>query len=129
MMSLELIEHRSTPRYRRLLLVRVGSLELMTANVSLHGMQLVCPIMRFKAIKADVRRGQLSGQISLPGGEAFGAKLAVRYCSQCGDECLIGVNLTLTDPKAQAQWAAYIDELSVGYGSRRRELSGTAMVP
>ena len=114
MTPLEPIEHRSEPRYRRLLLVRIGNLELMTANVSLHGMQIVCPIMRFKGIEADVRRRQLSAQITLPRGAPLGATLPVQYFSQYGDEVLVGVKLTLTDPNAQAQWAAYIDDLSRG---------------
>lgn len=114
MIPLKPIEHRSEPRYRRLLLVRISNLELMTANVSLHGMQIVCPIMRFVGIEADVRRGQLSAQITLPRGAPIGATLSVRYCSEYGDEVLVGAKLTLTDPNAQAQWAAYIDDLSGG---------------
>ena len=107
-------EYRSEHRYRHLLPVRIGSLELVTANVSLHGMQIVCPIMRFNGIKADVRSGQLGAQVTLPRGAPFDATLSVRYCSQYGDEVLIGVRLALTDPNAQAQWAAYIDSLSSG---------------
>ncbi len=112
MTPLEPLEHRSKPRYRRLLPVRIGSLELVTANVSLEGMQVVCPLMRFKGIEADVRRGELGAQITLPRGEPFGATLQVRYFSQYKAEILVGVELTLSDPNAQAQWAAYIDDLS-----------------
>ena len=118
MTHLEPNEHRSEPRYRRLLQVRIGNLELRTANVSLHGMQIVCPIMRFKSIEADVQRGQLGAQITLPRGEAIGATLSVRYFSQYGDEILIGIRLILTDPNAQAQWAAYIGDMSGGPESR-----------
>ncbi|MBI3044646.1 MAG: PilZ domain-containing protein [Betaproteobacteria bacterium] len=117
MTPLELTEHadhRGERRYRHLLPVRIGSLELVTANVSLHGMQIVCPIMRFNRIKADARSGQLSAQVDLPRGAPFDATLSVRYCSQYGDEVLIGVRLALADPNAQAQWAAYIDGLSSG---------------
>lgn len=108
------IEHRSEPRFRRHLVVRIGSLELSTANVSLHGMQVVCPILRFKSIEVDVRRGQLSAQVTLPRGELIGATLSVRYCSQYGDDVLVGVRSTVTDPDALAQWTAYIEGLSGG---------------
>jgi len=87
-------------------------LELVTANVSLHGMQIVCPIMRFGHIKADVRRGQLGAQVTLPQGTPIGATLSVRYCSQYGDDVLIGASVTLADPNTQAQWAAYIGGLA-----------------
>ncbi len=107
-------EHRSEPRYRHLLPVQIGSLEMTTANVSLHGMQIVCPVMRFNRIKADARSGQLSAQVILPRGAPFDAALSVRYCSSYGDEVLIGVRLAVTDPNAQTQWAAYIDDLSRG---------------
>lgn len=117
MTTLELTEHsehRREPRYRHLLPVRIGSLEMTTANVSLHGMQLVCPVMRFNRIKADARSGQLGAQVILPRGAQFDVTLSVRYCSRYGDEVLIGARLALTDPSAQAQWAAYIDDLSRG---------------
>ena len=114
MTPLEPIEHRREPRYRRLLPIRIGNLELMTANVSLHGMQIVCPIMRFMGIETDVRRGQLSAQVTLPRGAPLGATLSVCYFSQHGDEVLVGVKLALDDPNAQAQWVAYIDELPDG---------------
>ena len=105
-------EHRSEPRYRHLLPVRSGSVELVTSNVSSHGMQLVCPLMRFKSIEADVRRGELGAQIILPRGEPLAATLQVRYYSQYKSDMLVGVRLTMTDPDAQATWAAYIDGLS-----------------
>ena len=114
MTPLEPVEHRREPRYRRLLPVQIGNLELMTANVSLRGMQIVCPIMSFIGIEADVRRGQFSAQVTLPRGAPLGAALSVRYCSQHGDEVLVGVQLALNDLNAQAQWADYIDELSDG---------------
>jgi hypothetical protein len=114
MTPLDPAEHRSEPRYRHLLPVRIGDLELATANVSLHGMQVVCPVMRFKRIEADVRSGQLGAQVTLPRGEPFGAALSVRYCSPYRDEMLIGVRLAVTDPGAQALWAAYIHDLSGG---------------
>ena len=106
------IEHRAEPRYRHLLHIRVGSLELTTANVSLHGMQLVCPVMPFRRIEPDVSGGQLAAQVTLPRGAPFDAALSVRYCSPHRDEVLIGVRMNLTDPGAQAQWAAYIDDRS-----------------
>ena len=114
MTSSERIELRSETRYRHLLPVRVGNLELTTANVSLHGMQVVCPIMPFNRIKASVERGQLGAQVTLPQGTPFDATLSVRYWSQYGDEMLIGVAMAVTDPGAEAQWAAYIGELSRG---------------
>ena len=114
MTPLDPSEHRTEPRYRYLLEVWIGSLELTTANVSLHGMQIVCPVMRFMRIKEDVRGGQLGAQVSLPRGEPVGAALSVRYCSQSTDEVLIGVRMELTDPAAQARWAEWIDKLSAG---------------
>ena len=110
----ERVDHRSEPRYRHLLPVRVDNLELTTANVSLHGMQVVCPILPFNRLKASVERGQLGAQVSLPRGAPFDATLSVRYWSQYGDEMLIGVAMAVTDPGAQAQWASYIDNLSRG---------------
>jgi hypothetical protein len=124
MSPLESTEHRSEARYRRLLRVRVGSLELTTANVSLHGLQLGCPIMRFERIKANVLRGELAAEVGLPSGAPVAATLAVRYCSQAGDEILVGTHLTVAAPDMQARWAAYVDELSgspsAGAGSRPR---------
>jgi hypothetical protein len=118
----ESAEQRNEPRYQRLLPVRIGHLELTTANVSLHGLQVVCPIMRFERIKADVRRGELAAEVSLPGGAPIAATLSVRYCSQCGDEILIGAQLTLAAPDMQARWAAYIGDLpgSLRDGPRAR---------
>jgi len=107
-------EQRGDPRYQRLLPVRVRHLDLTTANVSLHGLQVVCPIMRFESIKADARRGELVGLVSLPDGSSIDAALSVRYCSQYGDDVLIGVKLTIAYTDAQARWAAYIDSLSRG---------------
>jgi len=108
------VEHRSESRYRHLLQVRVGNLELTTANVSLHGMQLVCPQLRFKGIRADVEGGQLAAQVAVPKSAPLDATLAVRYWSQSGDEFLIGVRIALTDPGAQGLWTAHIDKLSKG---------------
>jgi hypothetical protein len=105
-------EHRQEPRYRHLLPVRVRNLELTTANISLHGMQLVCPLMPFRRIKADVESGQLGAQVILPRGAPLDAALSVRYWSQHGDEMLIGVRVAIADAGAQTQWAAYIDDLS-----------------
>ena len=112
MTPLESTEQRNEPRSPRLLPVRIGRLELTTANVSLHGMQIVCPIMRFERIKADVRGGELAAEVSLPNGAPVAATLSVRYCSQCGDEILIGAQLTVAAPDMQARWAAYIGDLS-----------------
>lgn len=118
MTSLELTEHsehRNEPRYRHLLPVRIGSLEMTTANVSLHGLQIVCPVMRFKRIEKDVRSGQLGAQVILPRGAPFDATLSVRYCSRYGDEVLIGARMAVTDTGAQAQWAAYIGDVTRGF--------------
>ena len=112
MTSRKTIEHRTEPRFRRHLHVRIGSLELATANVSLHGMQIVCPIMRYKSIEPDVKRGQLSAQITLPRDAVVGATLSVRYHSRYGDEVLIGTRIDSTEPDAHAQWTGYILELS-----------------
>jgi hypothetical protein len=68
--------------------------------------------MRFKGIEADVRRGELSAQITLPQGAPLDATLPVRYFSQYKAEMLVGVELTLSDPDMQAKWAAYIDDLA-----------------
>jgi hypothetical protein len=110
------VEHRSEPRYRDLLRVRIGTVGVTTANVSLHGMQLVCPLMRFDAVKADVQGGELRAQVALPQGDPVNATLSVRYWSQHGDEVLIGVRMTVADAEAQARWAAYIGKLSGGAG-------------
>jgi len=112
MTPLESNEQRNEQRYRRLLPVRVGYLELTTANVSQRGLQVVCPIMRFERIKAAVRRGELAAEVSLPTGAPIAATLTVRYCSQSGDEILIGTQLTVADAETQARWDAYIEELS-----------------
>ena len=108
------IEHRSETRFRHLVPVHVGSLELATANVSLHGMQLVCPLRPFNRIKSDVERGQFAAKIAPAQGEPFEAALEVRYVSPHRDEMLIGVKMTVADAAAQARWAAYIAELSKG---------------
>lgn len=108
------IEHRSEARYRYLLSVHVGGLELVTANVSLHGMQLVCPVRPYSRIKPDIERGQFPGRIALLQGEPFEAALAVRYVSPHRDEMLIGVRMTVADAAAQARWSAYIGELAKG---------------
>lgn len=129
MTTLELTEHsehRSEPRYRHLLPVRIGNLEMTTANVSLHGMQVVCPVMRFKRIKEDVRSGQLGAQVTLPRGAPIDVTLSVRYCSRYGDEVLIGARMALTDPGAQAQWAAYIGALSSGLRLTPERAAGPA---
>src|SRR5689334_16247256 len=108
------IEHRSEVRYRHLVPVHVGSLELATANVSLHGMQLVCPLRPFNRIKPAVERGQIAARIELAQGEPFEVALEVRYVSPHRDEMLIGVKMTVADAAAQARWSAYIAELSKG---------------
>lgn len=106
------IEHRVEPRYRHLLHIQIGSLEVTTANVSLHGMQIVCPVMPFRRIQPEVKSGQFGALVALPKAAPFDATLSVRYCSPHRDEVLIGVRFELTDPGLQAQWAAYIDERS-----------------
>jgi hypothetical protein len=108
------IEHRIETRFRHLVPVHVGNLELTTANVSLHGMQLVCPLRPFNRIKPEVERGQFIVKVALAQGEPIEAALAVRYVSPHRDEMLIGVRMTVTDVAAQARWASYIGELSKG---------------
>jgi len=60
------IEHRVEPRYRHLLHIQIGSLEVTTANVSLHGMQIVCPVMPFRRIQPEVKSGQFGALVALP---------------------------------------------------------------
>jgi len=91
--------------------VRVGTLEVTTANVSLHGMQLVCPVSPYNRIKADIQRGLLIARIELRQAEPFDAELAIRYVSPHRDEMLIGVRMAVTDDAAREQWSAYIAAL------------------
>jgi len=104
------IEHRLETRFRHLLPVHVGSVEMSTANVSLHGMQLVCPVRPFSRIKADVNRGELNAMVAV--GEPFRAALSVCYVSPHRDEMLIGVRIGVPDEFAEARWVAFIEGLS-----------------
>lgn len=104
-------EHVPVRILSRRITVKVAGLELMSADVSLHGLQLVCPETRFMRVKKQINDGLLIAEIQVPGGASVSATCAVAYISTYGDEVLIGLRIETIDSTGGSVWAAYIDEL------------------
>jgi hypothetical protein len=108
------LEKRSSPRLPRNLKVRrmnvaVAGLVIYTSNVSRQGAQLVCPAMRFPALRRHLMSPPVELVIELPIGRDISTLATVRYTSPCEDEYLIGVTFDSFRDGDAAGWYSYID--------------------
>jgi hypothetical protein len=104
------IEKRQYPRYRVRLDARVRGFEMSTANLSVSGMQLVCPVMIYELIKNKLKADAEEVSLSLPDGQLVTAEFETLYIAEYGDEMLIGSRFTRLDGDVGAL-SAYIDQL------------------
>ena len=104
------IEKRRHPRYRVCLDAMVQGFELSTANLSVAGMQLVCPVMFYELIKSELKADVVEVSLSLPDGKLVNAGFEVVYIAEWNDEMLIGSNFTRLEGDAAAL-SAYLDRL------------------
>jgi len=95
----------------RQLAVKIAGLELLSSNVSLTGMQLVCPEMRYMSIKKQVNSGRLEAEIELPDSGNLNAICSVAYASEYGDEVLIGINIESFENSHATEWECFISAL------------------
>lgn len=120
-------ERRGAPRFdeqlrvltfSRQLSVRVAGLELLTANLSLTGMQLVCPKMQIAGIQSQLDEGMLLAEVELPDKRSIAMRCRVAYASPYGDEVLIGTHIEAFEGAGEDQWRAYLTALATERASR-----------
>ncbi len=105
------IEKRQHPRYRVCLDARVLGFEMSTANLSVTGMQLVCPAMIYEFIKNKLKTETLEACLSLPGEQFVNTGFEVIYITEWAEEFLIGSRFTSIDDEVGAL-PAYLDRLA-----------------
>ena len=105
------IDKRRHPRYRVCLDARAQGFEMSTANLSMSGMQLVCPVMIYELSTNELKAGAVEDSLSLPDGKLVNAGFEVVYITEWGDEMLIGSRFTRLDEDA-AELSAYLDRLA-----------------
>jgi hypothetical protein len=105
-------EKRREPRRPTQVGARLNDLELSTSNVSVHGVQLACPQMRFIAIEEGVRAGTLRAILLVPDGPPVSAELRVAYFCPAKDEMLIGAELRIAERSARERWEAFVGDLA-----------------
>ena len=105
------IEQRRHPRYRVCLEARVQGFEMSTANLSVSGMQLVCPLMIYELIKKELKANAVEVDLALPGDQRVNTGFKALYIAECEDEMLIGSRFTRLNGGAST-FSAYIDRLA-----------------
>ncbi len=105
------IEKRRHPRYRVRLDARVRGFEMSTANLSVSGMQLVCPAMIYELIKNEFKTDTVEISLSLPDDQQVNAEFEVVYIAEWDDEILIGSRFTRPNGDF-GKLSAYLDRLA-----------------
>ncbi len=110
-------DQRSSARLLRQLRVRrvnvdVAGLVVHTSNVSRDGAQLVCPVMRYPALRQQLNSKHVEVVVEVPTGREIRALVGVRYACPCDDEYLIGIEFESFRDSDAAGWYAYIDWIS-----------------
>jgi hypothetical protein len=104
---------RIQPRYPRQVDVNIEGLEICTTNVSVGGVQLACPEMRYIGLQDSQKDDLLPIKLRIPGTQDWvRVQGKIRYADPCDDEYLIGVQFVSADANDRAQWARYIETLS-----------------
>lgn len=105
-------EKRRHLRVARRVKVEIDGLELYTTNVSLGGLQLECPALRFHALQRAAAAGPIPLCVRLPARPVpILGQGAVRYTSPAGDDYLIGLEFVSFAADSEVRWGAYIEEL------------------
>lgn len=102
---------RVTPRFTKLLDVRVLDFDLETSNVSLGGMQVVCPKRWVGLLRRQWDPRRTPVEIMLQQGIRISAVCSVAYCCECEDDFLIGMRLEEMDDAARTHWQSYVTTL------------------
>ncbi len=105
------IENRRHPRYRVRLEARVLGFEMSTANLSVSGMQLICPLMIYELIKNEFKADTVEVSLSLQDDQLLKAGFEAVYIAEWGDEMLIDSRFTRLDGDAGAL-SAYLERLA-----------------
>lgn len=84
-------DRRRFPRYAYRLKVKVAGMEAHTTNLSLGGMQVVCPMLQAELIQGQLDSGRLNLTVPTPDGAQVVVDTEVRYLSEYGQDLLIGL--------------------------------------
>lgn len=101
-------DRRTAQRFTRRLKVRIGSLELVTTNVSSTGTQLACPQTALVRFPVRHQGEEFDSQILLPDGSQLAVRSEVAYISDYDEEYLIGVHFRAFEADGAALWQKYV---------------------
>ncbi|MBI4694739.1 MAG: PilZ domain-containing protein [Gammaproteobacteria bacterium] len=105
-------EKRRHPRVARQLTVDIDGLEVFTTNISLGGMQVECPALRFHAFQRLANAGPIPLCVRLPARPVpILSQGAVRYADPAGDGYLVGLEFVAFSADSEVRWGNYIEEL------------------
>ena len=105
-------ELRQHARYSRQIEVQIKHLVLLTTNVSLSGIQLECPALRYRGFQAACKDNHVVMKLTLPGSdELIDIKGQVVYTSPVEDDYLIGIDLVGFTKIGMPIWKSYIASL------------------
>ncbi len=105
-------EQRRHPRHARRLAVDLAGAQLHTTNVSLGGMQVEIPAMRYAGLRAVVGDEIPEWRIVLPGQPVpLIVRGHIRYADQIGDDTLVGVAFSAWHAYGEERWRDYIASL------------------
>lgn len=106
-------EQRRHPRHIRRLVVDLAGARLHTTNVSLGGMQVEIPAMRYGGLRAVLGDTVPEWRITLPGQPVpLIATGEIRYADLVGDEYLAGVAFRHWHAYGEERWREYIATLA-----------------
>jgi hypothetical protein len=105
-------ERRQHPRYARRLSAMVDGLLVFTSQVSLAGMQLLCPEMQLPSLRRALEKRSFRLDIDLPDNNQVSCQVEIAYQSMDGDELLIGVNITGFAKGHRKRWENYLAGLT-----------------
>ncbi|MEM7467219.1 MAG: PilZ domain-containing protein [Pseudomonadota bacterium] len=113
-------DNRSESRFGYCLNVVSDGIELTTANISMRGAQLCCPLMRYKGFQSNCRADHVRLGLKVPQtNKPVMVVAAVRYANGCDDEMLIGVEFLEFEHKDRETWEQFIRSI----GLERRQVN------
>ncbi len=101
-------DRRTAQRFTRHLKVRVGSLELLTTNISSTGTQLTCPQTALVRFPVRNQGDEFDSQIQLPDGRTLAVRSEVAYISDYDEEYLIGVHFRAFEADGARSWEQFL---------------------
>lgn len=107
-------EQRRHPRFPRRLVVDLAGAQLYTTNISLGGMQVEIPAMRYPGLLAMVGSATPEWRITLPGQPVpLIAGGGFRYADLVDDAYLAGVAFERWHAYGEDRWRSYIASIPV----------------